>query len=33
MAWVLDALVMKRKLSATLDQVFARLAEHAAARA
>ena len=33
LGWLLDALVMKRKLSATLDQVFARLAEHAAARA
>jgi len=30
--WLLDALVMKRKLSATLDDVFARLARHAEAR-
>jgi hypothetical protein len=30
--WLLDVLVMKRKLSATLDDVFARLARHAEAR-
>ena len=30
--WVLDALVMKRKLSVTLDDVFTRLARHAEAR-
>ena len=31
--WLLDVLVMKRKLTATLDDVFARLARHAEARA
>jgi hypothetical protein len=30
--WLLDALVMRRKLSAALDDVFARLARHAEAR-
>lgn len=30
--WLLDALMMKRKLSAALDDVFARLARHAEAR-
>jgi hypothetical protein len=29
--WLLDTLVMKRKLSVTLDEVFARLARHAEA--
>jgi hypothetical protein len=33
LGWLLDRLVMKRKLSGTLDEVFARLAKHAAARA
>jgi uncharacterized protein YndB with AHSA1/START domain len=32
LGWLLDALAMKRKLSATLDDVFARLARHAEAR-
>jgi hypothetical protein len=31
LGWVLDALVMKRKLSATLDDVFVRLARRAEA--
>jgi len=31
LGWLLDRLVMRRKLSATLDEVFARLAKHAAA--
>lgn len=30
--WLLDALVMRRKLSAMLDDVFVRLARHAEAR-
>jgi hypothetical protein len=29
LGWLLDKLVMKRKLSATLDEVFARLAQRA----
>jgi len=33
LGWLLDRLVMKRKLSATLDDLFARLTEHAAGRA
>lgn len=32
LGWMLDTLVMKRKLSATLDDVFVRLAKHAEAR-
>ncbi|HVV50137.1 MAG TPA: SRPBCC family protein [Polyangia bacterium] len=31
LGWLLDKLVMKRKLTATLDDVFARLARHAEA--
>ncbi len=30
--WLLDQLVMKRKLTATLDEVFAKLVEHAESR-
>jgi hypothetical protein len=33
LGWLMDRLVMRRKLSATLDEVFDRLAKHAAARA
>jgi hypothetical protein len=32
LGWLLDVFVMKRKLSATLDGVFARLARHAEAQ-